>query len=181
MTTGMPSAKFALTLPWFVGLSYWRQLTFREGREHAVVVSPGPDGRPGERLLAPSRALHRPKVVGGSRNDFSLMLDGRGNALTGVCLGRVEARGEPERSARETIDHFWRRGWAELNPLAVESIGGEPAFRYTALLPRTRFTEWKFQRAGWLYAVGAFNRRRDSGTEARAREVLDSWEWLDPS
>jgi hypothetical protein len=176
------SARFVLTLPWYVGLSYWRQFRFREGREHELLVPPGPDGRPGEQLLVPSRPLHRPKVVKGSRNDFGVMLDGYGSSMTAVCFGRVDERGEPERSAHDTLRSFWERGWAELSPMTVESIGDEDAYRYHAVLPRTRLTEWKFAHAGWLYGVGVFSRAPDPVvTSMRARHALDTWRWLDAS
>jgi hypothetical protein len=173
-------ARFWLTLPWFVGLSYWRQATFKEGRTHELVVPPGPDGRPGERLVAPSRALHRPRVVKGSRNDFGVMIDRHGSRLNGVCLGRVTERGEPGPAARKTLAHFWEKGWVDLTPMSLEEIGGEEAFRYHAVLPGgTGFVEWKFAHAGWLYAVGGFTRGPDrAATLSRLRRVLDSWEWL---
>jgi hypothetical protein len=171
---------FWLTAPWFVGLSYWRQARFKEGREYEVVVPPGPDGRPGERLTTPSPSLHRPRVVQGSRSDFGGMIDRHGSTITGVCLGRVADRGNPSTSARDTLAHFWEKGWIALTPMSVEEIGGEEAFRYQIALPSgARLTEWKFAHAGWLYAVGSRNRAHDEDiTLSRARSILDTWEWL---
>jgi hypothetical protein len=173
-------AKFVLTLPWFLLRSRWQQARFKEGAEHEIVVMPGPDGRPGERLVAPGRALHAPKVVfGGSRNDFSLYLDRAGSYLSGVCLGPVAERGEPEASARDTVAHFWGKGFVTHTPLAFEEVAGEPAFRYRLAFGRTQLTEWKFAHGGWLYVVGAMNRAADEGgTLERARRVLDTWVWL---
>jgi hypothetical protein len=97
-------------------------------------------------------------------------------AFQAVCLGRVAERGDPERSARDTLDHFWAKGWVALKPAAVERIGGEEAFRYTADVPSGRLTEWKFAHDGWLYVVGALNRAPDDAvTIMRARQALATW------
>jgi hypothetical protein len=171
---------FWLTAPWYIGLSHWRQARFNQGREYETVIRPGPDGRPGERLITPSASLHGPKVVKGSRKDFGVIIDRHGSTLQGVCLGRVAERGEPGTSARDTLAHFWKKGWIALTPMSVEEIGGDRAFRYQIAPPHgPRLTEWKFAHAGWLYAVGSFNRASDEAvTLSRARRILDSWEWL---
>jgi hypothetical protein len=172
-------AKLVLTLPWYMLRAFWQRRTFKEGAEHEIVVAPGPDGRPGERLVAPSPSLYRPKVVPGARNDFSVFLDSNGSTLQAVCVGRVAERGDPERSARDTLAHFWANGWVALEPTAVERIAGEEAFRYTADTPTGRLTEWKLAHDGWLYVVGAMNHAPDDAvTVMRARQALDSWEWL---
>jgi len=172
-------AKLVLTLPWYMLRAYWQRTRFKEGAEHEIVVAPGPDGRPGERLVAPTPSLYRPKVVPGARNDFSVFLDPHGSTLQAVCVGRVAERGEPESSARDTLEHFWAKGWVALEPTTVERIAGEEAFRYCADLPGGRLTEWKFAHDGWLYVVGAFNHAPDdAATVVRARQALDSWEWL---
>jgi hypothetical protein len=171
--------KLVLTLPWFMLRSYWQRKRFDERARHEIVVAPGPDGRPGERLVAPSRSLYRPKVVPGSRNDFCVFLDPEGSSLQAVCLGPVAERGEPERSARDTLEHYWSKGWVTLKATTVERIGGEEAFRYSAAVPTGDLTEWQFAHDGWLYIVGAMNHAPDDGpTITRAREALDSWEWL---
>jgi hypothetical protein len=176
-------AKLVLTLPWHMLRSYWRRTRFKEGTEHEIVVPPGPDGRPGERLVAPSPSLYRPKLVPGARNDFSVFLDSSGSTLRALCVGRVAERGEPERSARDTLTHYWANGWVALKPTTVERIGGEKAFRYSATLPAgTDLTEWQVARDGWLYIVGVLNRAPDNAvTIMRARQALDSWEWLGSS
>ena len=171
--------KLVLTLPWFLLRSRWQRARFREGAEHEIVVPPGPDGRPGERLLAPSPRLYAPKVVPGARNDFCVHLDRHGSTLNGVCLGPVAERGEPGASARDTVAHFWAKGWVSHIPLVVERVAGEEAFRYHVAAPGPALIEWKFAHRGWLYAVGTFNRGPDEATTVqRARKVPDTWEWL---
>lgn len=119
----MLHAKLVVTLPWFLLRAWWQRRNSKEGAEHEIVVSPGPDGRPGERLIAPSPSLWRPRVVPGGRNDFSAFLDREGSTLQGVCLGRVTERGDPEISARDTVELFWAKGWVALKPMMVERIG----------------------------------------------------------
>jgi hypothetical protein len=110
-----------------------------------------------------------PRMVPGARNDFLVHLDRVGSSLTAKCVGLASERGEPGRPARET-----------LTPMVVEQIGGEEAFRYHLAAGRTQLTEWKFSHRGWLYVVGAFNHaEEEAATVARAREVLDTWVWLD--
>jgi hypothetical protein len=175
------NAKFALTLPWFALRSRWLEARFRDGAEHEVVVMPGPDGRPGERLLAPAPPVYAPKVVFAARNDFSLYLGRAGSWLNGVCFGRVADHGKPDASARETVEHFWSKGFVTHTPLAVEDVAGEEAFRYRIAFGKTELTEWKFAHAGWLYGVGAMYRAPvEAATVERARRVLDTWEWLGP-
>jgi hypothetical protein len=71
------------------------------------------------------------------------------------------------------------RGCVSFDPVVVDRIGGEEAYRYRLALGRTDVIEWKFAHGGWLYVVGAVNRCDDEvATLERAREVLDSWEWL---
>jgi hypothetical protein len=153
---------------------------FDPSERHLIMVEPGPDGRPGERLVAPAPRLWKTKLIPGARHDFQLHLDRAGSHLSGLCLGRVAERGEPDSSARETVEHFWAKGWVSLTPIVVEQVGGEEAYRYRLASGRTQLTEWKFSHQGWLYVVGAFNCAEDEdATVARAREVLDTWEWLD--
>jgi hypothetical protein len=162
---------------------YWQRTSFKEGAEHEIIVAPGADGRPGERLVAPSRSLvYGPMVVPGARNDFCVSLDRSGSTLAAVCVGRVAERGNPERAARDTLEHFWAKGWVSLKATTVERIGGEEAFRYSAALPRSSLTQWQFAHDGWLYVVSAFSRAADDAvTVMRARQALDSWEWLGSS
>lgn len=176
----MLPAKLVVTLPWYMLRAYCQRKTFREGAEHQIVVAPGPDGRPGERLVAPSRSLHKPSGFPGPRNDFRVLLDSSGSTLSAVCLGLVAERGEPERTARETLEHYWSKGWVALKPTTLDRIGGEDAFRYSAVLPNgTGLTEWQLAHGGWLYIVGALQRGAEEAvTIRRAEQVLESWEWL---
>ena len=175
----MLPVKLVVTLPWFSVRAWWQRRTFEEGAEHQIVVDPGPDGRPGEQLIAPSPSLWRPRVGPGARNDFCAFLDREGSSLQGVCLGRVSERGDPESSARDTVKHFAAKSWVALGPTTGEQVGGAAAFRYWVAFPGGSFTEWKFAHDGWLFAVGAWNRAADEDvTIMRARQVLDSWQWL---
>jgi hypothetical protein len=83
------------------GLRVRRQRArFDPSETHLIVVEPGPDGRPGERLLAPAPRLWKTKMIPGARHDFQLHLDESGSHLTGLCLGSVAERGAPGSSAR---------------------------------------------------------------------------------
>ncbi len=173
-------AGIPLGLPWFALRKWRRRATFTEGARYEIVVPHGPDGRPGERLVVPSPPIVRVKVIPGARYEFLVVLDRHGSTLNALCFGRVADRGEPEQSARDTVEDFWKNGWAELTPVVAERVGGEDAFRYRAALPHGELTEWKFAHDGWLYAAGAINRAPDEVvTGMRARAVLDTWEWLD--
>jgi hypothetical protein len=172
-------AKSLLTLPVWGMRVRRRRLAFDERERHVIVVEPGPGGRPGERLVAPAPRLWRTRMVPGARRDFELLLDRTGSHLTGLCLGRVEDRGAPDASARETVEHFWAKGHVALTPITVERVGGEKAYRYRLAVGNSELTEWKFAHDGWLYVVGVLSRPEDAPVSvARGRAVLDTWEWL---
>lgn len=116
-----------VTLPWFLLRSRWQLARFDEHFRHVVLVEPGPGGRPGERVVA-----HSPRVW-----------QRLGSSLTAKCVGLASERGQPGPSARETLEHFWAKGWETLTPMVVEQIGGEEAFRYHLAAGRTQLTEWK--------------------------------------
>jgi hypothetical protein len=175
----MGFVKSLVTLPWWEFRSRRQRAMLDENADHVVVVEPGPGGRPGERLIARTPSLWKTRMVPGSRNDFQVYLDRAGSHLTAICLGRVTERGEPERSARQTLELFWKKRYVSFDPIVVDRIGGEQAYRYRLALGRTDVIEWKFAHDGWLYVVGAFNRCDDEvATFERARKVLDTWEWL---
>jgi hypothetical protein len=105
---------------------------------HELVIPAGPGGRPGERLVAPSRSLH-PLDIGpdGTRHDFTVLVDRYGSSLKALCLRPASDVLEAERSldaARQTArvrhrqsarrverSHRWRgrlslRGFAVRRP-----------------------------------------------------------------
>lgn len=176
-------AKMVLTLPWFLARARWQRARFDPHAEYEIVVAPGPAGRPGERLVAPTPSLWKAKVVPGARNDFSVFLDREGSTLQAVCHDDALDQVDPERSARETLQHFWEKGWVALKPIAADEIGGAEAFRYHVPLPTgSALTEWKIAHDGWLYSVGVLARASDEApTIRRARRALDTWQWLSAS
>ena len=166
-----------------VALTYWRQATFAEGREIEIVIEPGPDGAPGQRLVAPSPSLYRPRVGKGWRDDFAVIVDRSGTSLKGVCLGPVTERGGPEQVAIETLARLGRKGWIPLAPMSTESVGGAEAVHYEIeRFVGPRLAEWLVARDGWLYLLSSFTRARDDAARLRrVRRILDTWEWLPAS
>jgi len=167
------------------GLGGWRwrrAYRFSTVLEHELVVSPGPGGMPGERLLAPSRSFYAPRMsLDGCRQDLRVLITSAGSTLGVVCFGRIGERGDPLLSARYTLT----RVAPQLDPEAViepDTVAGEAAFRYRIPLKVSHaLIEWKFAHAGWLYAAGARVYKNDDEAKAedRARDVLSSWQWLD--
>ncbi|MEA2418222.1 MAG: hypothetical protein QOE60_428 [Thermoleophilaceae bacterium] len=171
--------KALVTYPWWGLRLRLQRARFDPNARHVIVVEPGPDGRPGERLVTPSPRAWKTRMVLGVRKDFHLHLDTAGSHLTGVCLGRVAERGDPAASARKTIAHCWAKGHVTLTPITVERVGGEEAYRYRLGIRGMELTEWKFAHDGWLYVVGALCRSKDAtSVVSRARATLDTWEWL---
>jgi hypothetical protein len=161
----------------------WRRRTgFARTLRHEIAIPPGPDGRPGERVLAPSASMHPPWPPGpdGSRADFRVKLSRRGSHFGAVCLGAVAELGDPAASAQRAIARF-TDGGGTASPIAAEVIAGEPGCHYRLKLPRSVLLEWKLAHRGWLFAAGALCRRgdREAAIAARARAVLATWTWLD--
>jgi len=150
---------------------------------HAVVVPPGPDGRPGERLLAPNPSskpiLLTPDLA---RTDCTLRLLRR-SSFSVVCLGSVNVRGTPTESAARHRAHL--AGWKidfvnEPEPCVA---AGEEAVTYSfAFASGVSLTEWKFAHRGWLFVAGVLSDpwERLEVVPLGAR-VLQSWQWLEPS
>jgi hypothetical protein len=167
------------------GLGGWRwrrAYRFSSALEHEHVVPPGPEGMPGERLLAPSRSFYAPRITSdGCREDLRVLITAAGSTLAVVCLGRVSEKGDPLASARYTLT----RVFPQLDPEAViepATVAGEAAVRYRIPFKVSRcLIEWKFAHAGWLYAAGARVDKNDdeARVEDRARDVLATWQWLD--
>lgn len=149
---------------------------------HEIVVNPGPDGRPGEQFLAPSRSPYCGVVASdGSRNDSVVLIGPNGSVLLVVCLGRVEERGTPKQSAMRTISSIQDRAGKLRRVAETDVIAGRPAERYMIEMNSgRRLLEWKFEQDGWLYAVGAMLHPKDDAarSEALGRSVLASWQWL---
>jgi hypothetical protein len=169
-------------VPRGVGGWRWRRAyRFSSVLEHEHVVPPGPDGMPGERLLAPSRSFYAPRMTPDNcREDLQVVITPAGSTLAVVCFGRVSEEGDPLSSARYTL----MRVSPFLDPEAViepETVAGEAGVRYRQPLKAYRcLIEWKFAHAGWLYAAGALVYKNDDEAKAedRAREVLSTWQWL---
>jgi hypothetical protein len=171
-----------LSAPRIVALSYWRQATFAEGREYEIAIGPGPAGAPGERLVAPSPSLYRPRIGAGWRDDFAVVVDRRGTSLKGVCLGPETEHGQPEQVALENLTGLGRKGWIPLAPMSSENVGGARAVHYAIeRLHGPRLAEWLIARDGWLYRVTSFARSGGDTTLPRIRSILDTWQWIPAS
>lgn len=167
------------------GLGGWRwrrAYRFSSALEHEHVVPAGMGGMPGERLLAPSRSFYAPRMtIDNCREDLRVLITPTGSTLGVVCFGRVSDKGDPLSSARYTLT---RRAVA-LDPddlIEPATVAGEMGVRYRLQLNVYRsLIEWKFAHAGWLYAAGALVYKNDdeAKAEARARDVLATWQWLD--
>jgi hypothetical protein len=162
-----------------------RSLGFSNRLAHEIVVPAGPDGRPGQRLLAPSRSPYVGVVAAdGSRSDCSVLLGPNGSALLVVCLGRVDEKGTPEQSAMRAISSVQDRAGQLRRLDESDVIAGRPAQRYLIELNSgRRLLEWKFDYDGWLYAVGAVLHPKDDAERAEelGRSVLSTWSWLEPA
>jgi hypothetical protein len=163
-------------------LAFTRQrIVLGSGEPQEIVVPPGPDGRPGERLRAPSRSFHPPLITpDGAREDFRVLLDQKGTTFASVCLRTVVERGGPEESARFTLGRRMPGAGSVDSRLTADTVAGEPAIRYCLEFPSALLTEWKFSHRGWLFVVGVRDRSGDpQATIEATREVLSTWEWLD--
>jgi hypothetical protein len=150
---------------------------------HDVTVPPGPDGRPGERLHAPSRSsYHGVLAADGSRNDASFWLSRSGSQLTVVCYGREAEQGSPDQHLRSCVENLHRALEAELIDGPHDTVvAGEPArtcrfrFRTGSVL-----TDYRFSHQGWVFGCGVLHRRGDhTDVDDLARATLDTWEWID--
>jgi hypothetical protein len=165
------------------GLGGWRwrrAYSFSTALEHEHVVPPGPEGMPGERLLAPSRSFYPPRMtIDNCREDLRVLITPAGSTLGVVCFGRVSDKGDPLSSARYSLT----RVAPDLDPDEViepATVAGELGVRYRRPLNVYRcLIEWKFAYDGWLYAAGALVRKNEAEAEARARDILATWQWLD--
>src|SRR4051812_13157678 len=135
-----------------------RQYQFSGELTHGVTVPAGPDGRPGERLLLPSRNAWNSEISrDGARNDCQAILSRRGSLLLVVCLGPVSERRNPWESAHYSIDAVVNRVQTRSLEGAPErtKLAGEDAVKYViGERNGRRQHEWKLARNGWLYAAG---------------------------
>jgi hypothetical protein len=156
-----------------------RTTEFADAFVHEVVVPRGPDGRPGERLLATSKSIYPPTMApDDSRNDFRVVVGARGSTFAAVCLGTVEDRGDPY-SASVAMKDKWEA--FPCSAVVEDEVAGLPAYRYRLTINEKSLTERKFAREGWLYVVGLLCSHGDDELEmaGRSRRILDSWRWLD--
>jgi hypothetical protein len=167
------------------GLSLWprrRDAGFARRLKHKIEIPPGPDGRPGESVLAPGISLHPPWPLGpdGSRSDFRFLIGRGGSHFGAVCFGRVMERGGPRDSAQKAIRRFIQRGW-EASDVEDEVVAGEPDCRHRLVFPRSVLVDWNFAHRGWLFGAGVLCRPSDQESVMieRALAVLATWTWLD--
>lgn len=116
----------------------------------------------------------------GERRD-ALVITGRiGSAVTIVCLGRVDGRGDPAQSAAGSFERLRSQFTPIIAPLETQMAGHE-AFVYALRLRKDHMlTEWIFAHAGWLYAAGIASNPRDPARSLLlARQTLTSWQWIE--
>jgi hypothetical protein len=162
----------------------WRKKTdFSDGPlTHELLIPRGPEGRPGERLIAASRSLYEPRITRDNcREDFRVLVDRHGSSFASVCLRRAEGPRPAEEGAWRTLRHYLEKGIEGTYEIAEAQIAGETAYRYSAVLRTGVLTEWKLVHAGWLYALGTISWAPSKEQEAsvqRTLDVLDTWTWL---
>lgn len=166
------------------GMGGWRwrrAYRFSSALEHEHVIPPGIGGMPGERLQAPSLSFYAPRTtIDNCREDLRVLITPKGSTLAVVCLGRVSDKGDPLSSARYTLTRV--DPFADPASIEPDTVAGEAGVRYRMQLKAYRsLIEWKFAHAGWLYVAGTSVYKNDdeAKAEARAREVLATWQWLD--
>ena len=157
-----------------------REYEFSGGPRHAVTVPAGPDGRPGERVLVPSRNAWNSEISrDGARHDCQAFLTRHGSLLLVVCLGRVTERGDPWSSAYRTIDEMSRmRTRRGVLPPQDANVAGMPAVKYAFGQGngQTQY-EWKFDHDGWLFVAGIIVRPNDDEALAVGERALSTWQW----
>jgi len=163
-----------------------RKTGFDPSASHEIVVPPGPSERPGEKVWAPSRSGHPPRLTPDkAREDFRVFIRRDGSFLGAVCLGPVSERGGVDESAERTMRSFVGRtgDLSVAQPLPDATVAGIRAERYRIQFARTTLDEWKFEHAGWLYVAGVHRRGRyrDDGLIDAGQRVLDTWTWLSPN
>jgi hypothetical protein len=153
-----------------------------KGEPHEIIVPPGPGGRPGERVLAPSRSFYAPRLARDlSREDFRVLLDRNGTSLAAVCLGPMEERGTPEEGAREALNHFVGPAVSMDDRLTPDIVGGQAAVHYHFTFPSgRRLSEWHFGYQGWRFVAGVLKPEGNpKDAVAAARQVLSTWKWVE--
>lgn len=164
-------------------LLWWRwrrRHAYSERLIHEVVVSSGPDGRPGERLLATSRSIYQTRMCpDDSREDFRILV-GRRSTLAVVCFSPDSARAGPDQHARQAVRNLTLPGDAQ-SAIVAEHVAGEAAASYRIVRNLAVLTEWVFAHDGWLFAAGVLCHPDDDEHETvdRARAVLASWRWIE--
>lgn len=159
-----------------------RFVQLRRPPVHRTTVPPGPNGRPGERLLTPSLNEYASQIaIDGSRYDVSSLLSRRGSRVRVVCLGRSQDRGSPLESARYTgLQWQNRRIGRFIEEPAASHMAGCDAITY--VLERNNgetLREWKFVREGWLFVAGILRKPTDRRrVESLALESLATWDWV---
>lgn len=152
--------------------------------QRGIVVPAGPDGRPGESVVARSTSVHPPHPLGpdGSRQDFRVLVTER-TSFGAVCLGPAAGADEPLNDAYRSLAAMAGRGLlAGRSQVLEEEVAGGPGIHYAVRL-RSGLTllEWKFAHAGWLFTAGAAEPRKEDRDEvlAASRELLASWTWIE--
>ena len=170
----------------FRRLEYLKDTGLGKGFTHEVVVPAGPGSRPGERIWAPSDSLHGPMPLASdeSREDFRVIVSRQLSTFGATCLGPTSRRGEPVNRAKyRIVRHLARSPSFSASDVTPEVIAGEHGCRYRIQFDKTRLIEWQFGHNGWQFAAGVICHPRDDERrmEDRARVILSSWEWIEPT
>jgi hypothetical protein len=162
----------------------WRRRLGYESRgQHLVRVPSGPDGRPGEEILAPSRTAYVSRFYPGhiAREDLKVLV-GRRSTLGVVCLGPVEGVDDPFVQAMKMTAGLAVAGVVVAAPVLTE-MAGQQACRYTLQLNSgPLLTEWQFAYGGWKYVAGIYcDPSETEEAYARGVDALATWRWIEPN
>jgi hypothetical protein len=149
--------------------------SLRDHPAYPVEIAPGPDTRPGLRVLLPARPVQTGVLTpDGTRQDFQVYL-ARRCFLMASCVGRVEDRGTAWLAVTEVYESH---SFVQVSAPIVTTMAGLPAMSCTVAMGDRWLTEWKFERDGWLFNAG-FLRPPDApyAVTELALASLATWAW----
>lgn len=158
-----------------------RRLDYDPQRPRVIEIPHSLDGRPGYRLTVLSDSVYLGRMESHlGRSDFQVAVapDALMNA---VVLAPSRPVMTAEESASYTVTALRGIGKEIVRPIAAATMAGQDAVTYAyGLYGRRVVTEWKFEKDGWLFAVGVRHDQDDEAALIRAGESLATWTWTDP-